>query len=48
MKKHILSPGGELNGELRVVSDKSITHRALLLAALAQGESEITHPLLGR
>ncbi|WOV91247.1 MAG: 3-phosphoshikimate 1-carboxyvinyltransferase [Candidatus Zeuxoniibacter abyssi] len=47
MKKHILSPGGELNGELRVVSDKSITHRALLLAALAQGESEITHPLLG-
>ena len=34
--------GGPLRGELRVPGDKSISHRALLLAALADGESSIS------
>lgn len=33
--------------ELRVPGDKSITHRALILAALADGVSRIRHPLIG-
>lgn len=33
---------GPLGGELRVPGDKSISHRALLLAALAEGTSSIT------
>ncbi len=37
-----LSAVGALHGELRVPGDKSITHRALLLAALATGKSRIT------
>jgi len=35
-------PGGPLRGELRVPGDKSISHRALLLAALADGVSSIS------
>jgi 3-phosphoshikimate 1-carboxyvinyltransferase len=38
-------PTQALNGSLRVPGDKSISHRALLLSALAVGESEI-HGLL--
>ncbi len=34
--------GGPVRGELRVPGDKSISHRALLLAALADGTSEIS------
>ena len=34
--------GGPLRGELRVPGDKSISHRALLLAALADGDSSIS------
>lgn len=34
--------GGPLRGELRVPGDKSISHRALMLAALADGTSQIT------
>jgi 3-phosphoshikimate 1-carboxyvinyltransferase len=34
--------GGPLRGTLRVPGDKSISHRALMLAALAGGTSEIT------
>ena len=34
-------PGGALRGEARVPGDKSITHRALIAAALAQGQSAI-------
>lgn len=33
--------GGPLTGRLRVPGDKSISHRALLLAALADGRSEL-------
>lgn len=34
--------GGELRGRARVPGDKSISHRALILAALAQGSSRLT------
>lgn len=40
-----ITPGGSLRGHLRVPGDKSISHRALLLGALADGKSEI-HGLL--
>ncbi len=33
------------NGTLRVPGDKSITHRSLMLAALAEGRTEISQPL---
>src|SRR5262249_51160987 len=36
---------GPLRGALRVPGDKSITHRALILGALARGTSEITGAL---
>jgi 3-phosphoshikimate 1-carboxyvinyltransferase len=36
-----LAPGGALRGELCVPGDKSISHRAVMLAALAEGETEI-------
>ena len=35
-------PAARLRGELRLPGDKSISHRALLLAALASGEGHIT------
>ncbi len=34
-------PAARLRGELRMPGDKSVSHRALLLAALAEGESRI-------
>ncbi len=37
----LVSAGGPLSGDLRVPGDKSISHRALLLAALAEGTSHI-------
>ena len=36
-----------LRGDLRVPSDKSISHRAVMLAALAPGDSLVERPLLG-
>jgi 3-phosphoshikimate 1-carboxyvinyltransferase len=36
------APGSGLHGRLRVPGDKSISHRALLLAARAEGRSQIT------
>jgi len=38
---HIVEPAAGVAGELRVPGDKSIAHRALMLAAMAQGESRI-------
>jgi 3-phosphoshikimate 1-carboxyvinyltransferase len=35
-------PAARLRGELRLPGDKSISHRALLLATIARGESRIT------
>ncbi|MDD9869481.1 MAG: 3-phosphoshikimate 1-carboxyvinyltransferase [Gammaproteobacteria bacterium] len=37
------SPVRSLRGELRVPGDKSISHRALMLAAVARGDSEIVN-----
>ncbi|SEH08531.1 3-phosphoshikimate 1-carboxyvinyltransferase [Candidatus Venteria ishoeyi] len=42
-----LTPGGHLNGQLRVAGDKSISHRAIMLSAIAEGESNITGFLEG-
>jgi 3-phosphoshikimate 1-carboxyvinyltransferase len=36
-----VAPGGELKGRLRVPGDKSISHRALLLGAIAEGKTAI-------
>ncbi len=36
-----VEPAGALRGDVSVPGDKSISHRALLIAALADGESEI-------
>ena len=36
-----IRPGGALRGELTVPGDKSISHRAVMLAAIAAGKSEI-------
>ncbi len=38
---------GPLRGELRLPSDKSLTHRALMLAAAARSSSEVHNPLRG-
>lgn len=37
----VVRPAARLRGELRLPGDKSISHRALLLAALAEGESRV-------
>ncbi|HEU4516216.1 MAG TPA: 3-phosphoshikimate 1-carboxyvinyltransferase, partial [Steroidobacteraceae bacterium] len=37
----VVSPGGRIAGELRVPGDKSISHRAALLGAIADGTTEI-------
>lgn len=36
-----VAPGGALSGQLRVPGDKSISHRALLLGAIAEGDTRI-------
>jgi len=40
-------PGGPLRGRIRAPGDKSISHRALILGALAEGETEIEGLLEG-
>jgi 3-phosphoshikimate 1-carboxyvinyltransferase len=42
-----LAAGGELAGRLRVPGDKSISHRALMLGALASGRTRISGFLAG-
>ncbi|MCX7707959.1 MAG: hypothetical protein N2204_08135, partial [Anaerolineae bacterium] len=37
----IIHPSGPLRGETTVPGDKSITHRAIILASLAEGETRI-------
>lgn len=36
-----LQPGGSVSGDIRVPGDKSISHRAIMLGALAEGVTEI-------
>ena len=38
---------GPLKGEIEVPGDKSMTHRAIMLASLATGQTQIHKPLLG-
>lgn len=47
MTGYRVQPGGALEGSLRVPGDKSISHRALMLAAIAEGESRIRGLLEG-
>ncbi|MFZ0553343.1 MAG: hypothetical protein WAM21_21295, partial [Steroidobacteraceae bacterium] len=42
-----VQPGGEVAGEFTVPGDKSISHRALMLGGIAEGETEITGFLAG-
>src|SRR5690606_3412875 len=46
VKRFRIRPSGPLRGEARVPGDKSIGHRALIFASLAEGESRI-HGLSG-
>src|ERR671915_142072 len=43
MKRRKSDPGAPLRGAVEVPGDKSITHRAFLLAALARGTSRFRH-----
>ncbi len=43
-----IGPGSRLQGELQVPGDKSLSHRALMLGALAEGTSHISGFLHGR
>ncbi len=47
MRPRRFMPGGPLRGTIRMPGDKSISHRALMLAALAVGESRISGLLEG-
>ena len=47
MRPRRFMPGGPLRGTIRVPGDKSISHRALMLSALAVGESRISGLLEG-
>lgn len=42
-----ITPGGKLTGHLRVPGDKSISHRAVMLGSLAEGETRIAGLLEG-
>jgi 3-phosphoshikimate 1-carboxyvinyltransferase len=45
--RYRVQPGGEVAGEITVPGDKSISHRALMLGGIAEGETEITGFLAG-
>lgn len=40
-KSFIVGPGGRLSGTVRVASDKSISHRAIMLGSIAEGVTEV-------
>lgn len=42
-----LQPGGRLSGRIRVPGDKSISHRSIMLGALAEGVTEVSGFLEG-
>ena len=42
-----VSPGGVMSGKFSVPGDKSISHRALLMGAIAEGETRISGFLAG-
>ncbi|MEE4202967.1 MAG: 3-phosphoshikimate 1-carboxyvinyltransferase [Halieaceae bacterium] len=45
--KFTVTPGGALRGRLRVPGDKSMSHRSVMLGALADGTTEVTGFLEG-
>ncbi len=47
MESFSISPGGRLKGEIAVPGDKSISHRAVMLGALADGVTRISGFLTG-
>jgi 3-phosphoshikimate 1-carboxyvinyltransferase len=47
MMKYRVQPGGALSGTIRVPGDKSISHRAVMLGALAQGDTTVSGFLNG-
>jgi 3-phosphoshikimate 1-carboxyvinyltransferase len=47
MINYCISPSGKLSGRIHVPGDKSISHRALMLSAIAEGQSRITGFLNG-
>jgi 3-phosphoshikimate 1-carboxyvinyltransferase len=42
IRDFMITPGGKLSGSIRVPGDKSISHRALILGAIAEGVTRIT------
>lgn len=47
MSEFIIHPSSGLNGKIKVPGDKSISHRAIIFASLAEGQSKIKGLLLG-
>jgi 3-phosphoshikimate 1-carboxyvinyltransferase len=43
VSKKVISPGGNVSGVIELTGDKSISHRYAILAALAEGSSEIAN-----
>src|SRR5699024_444320 len=37
----VVSPGGTIQGDIRLLGDKSISHRSIMLGALAEGVTEV-------
>lgn len=46
-RQFLVAPGGSLRGTLRVPGDKSISHRSIMLGAIATGRTEVTGFLEG-
>jgi 3-phosphoshikimate 1-carboxyvinyltransferase len=44
---YLVKPGGKLQGKIRVPGDKSISHRAVMLGAIANGQTRISGFLQG-
>ena len=47
MTRFVCAPGGRIHGSLRVPGDKSISHRSVMLASIAEGSSHIDGFLCG-
>ncbi len=45
--RYIVQPGGQLSGVFRVPGDKSISHRSIMLGAIAEGVTEVKGFLQG-
>lgn len=46
-ERQVIAPGGSLQGEIQVPGDKSISHRAIMLGALGEGETVVLGLLRG-